>query len=399
VSGLAAVGLLMTGTAGAAWAGDEAGQGEPVPVTFTGPDHYDLSLDAKAPPAGEYSFEIGLKGPGGEPEPGDDGVIMPTHQGEYTVTVDASGLKGVADVRLEQEHGCTVTGAVAVCDEDELYNGSIRNIDVGVALSAADGAEGGDHGTITVTGKGDGLAFTSRTIDVLVGAPEYRMRRLHEPEGFQAGDTYAAPLAFRNVGALDGGKATLRVYGSRGLTFPQEFSNCWYGVEDPDDLIRMRHVVVCTFTGHFEAGQAYRLSTPMKVATADFALRDNLGYHVDRQTRAEALKNVEDVHQGSGAVLTLKKAGSGGTYVKYSELDFPTHNTYDLDLTGDRVDGAKGETVEATVTLANHGPAWFAALRSGGEPIVFTVDVPDGATVTDVPDGCRPKGVDGPGRV
>lgn len=387
-SGLAVVGLLtagLAGTAGAAWA-DEG----PIPVTFTGPDHYDLSLDSTLPPEGS-SFEIGLQAPGEDWD--GDGVIPPLHEGEYTVTIDASGLKGVADVRMEAgEYGCDVTGLVAVCDRSELYSGSVHNLDFGVALAAADGSAAGDHGTIKVTGKGDGLTFTEHTVDVLVGAPAYHVRRLHEPDGFQAGDTYPAPLAFRNVGGLDGRKAVLRVLGTRGLTFPQEFSNCQYGVENPDNLIHLRHIAVCTFDGTFEVGQAYRLSTPMKVKTAGFALRDILSYHFS--TEDASLHGVENLHQGDGPALTLKKAGSGGTYAKYSELDFPTHNTYDLDLTGDRVDGAKGETVTAKITLTNSGPAWLGSLHAGGEPISFTVDVPEGATVTDAPDGCSPKGPD-----
>src|SRR5690606_12509292 len=36
----------------------------------------------------------------------------------------------------------------------------------------------------------------------------------------------------------------------------------------------------------------------------------------------------------------------------------------------------------------NNGPAWLSAQRSGGEPLVFTVRVPEGATVTKSPERC-----------
>lgn len=391
-SGLAVVGLLtagLTGTAGAAWA-DEG----PIPVTFTGPDHYDLSLDAQGPPEGESSFSIGVQAPGDEWDgEGEPDVVG----GAYTVTIDASGMAGVSDVQLPRD--CDVVGLIATCQRDKLYSGHGENPYYGIGISVSDDSATGDHGTIKVTGVGDGLTFTEHTVDVLVGAPDYRMLRLHEPDGFQAGDTYDAPLAFRNVGGMAAKHVVLRAWGSRGLTFAQQFSNCDYGVAHPDDLIKMRHVAVCEFDGLFEVGQAFRLSKPMQVKSADFALRDNFGYYFTRQSKDSYLEELEDVHHGDGPALTLKKAGSGGTYSKYSELDLPTHNTYDLDLTGDRVDGAKGETVTAKVTFTNHGPAWIGALRSGGEPFSFKVDVPDGATVTGVPDACSPMGEDEDGRV
>ncbi|MCF2435509.1 hypothetical protein LV779_16720 [Streptomyces thinghirensis] len=53
-----------------------------------------------------------------------------------------------------------------------------------------------------------------------------------------------------------------------------------------------------------------------------------------------------------------------------------------------RVDGEQGETVTVDIGLSNHGPAWIGALRSGGEPLGFSVRIPEGASVVDSP--CRP---------
>ncbi|URN12221.1 hypothetical protein LUW77_12615 [Streptomyces radiopugnans] len=150
-------------------------------MAFTGPDSFDLSLQAGEPAEGEAQIEVGLKGPG-EADPDHEGVILPIHQGKYTVTIDATGLEGVADVDLP----CDADGLVAVCTEYELYAGDVynRNWDIGLAPGAE--SEAGDTGTITVTGEGEGLEFTEHGIDVLVGGPEFRMRALTEPEGFAA---------------------------------------------------------------------------------------------------------------------------------------------------------------------------------------------------------------------
>ncbi|URN12220.1 hypothetical protein LUW77_12610 [Streptomyces radiopugnans] len=195
--------------------------------------------------------------------------------------------------------------------------------------------------------------------------------------------------------AADG--VILRFTGSRGLSFPQEYGNCAYAVENEDNLIRMRRVALCAFEGTFEKGTSYEVGEPVKVSTADFALNDVFSYSFTALSPEEAdrLRAGGDYRQGKGAELTLRQAKGDGDHVRYAELDFPTKNTYDLDLTGDRADGKKGETVAVDVTMHNRGPGWIGSLRAGGEPIGFTVDIPEGATVAKAPRACGPHNVEG----
>lgn len=382
--------LLTAGTAGPAGAADgEPADAAPIPVAITGPDTYDLPLDAD-PAEGEPQLRIGLRGPGEDPEPDGDGIIWPLHHGEYTVTIDATGLEGVADVELP----CDAEGLVAVCTEWELYAGESYNRDWGIGLTPAAGSEAGATGTITVTGRGEGLEFTGHSVDVRVGGPEFRTRRLTEPEGFAAGDTFRAPLGFYNVGGLPADGAVLRFSGTRGLSFPQEFRNCEYAVENEGSPWE-RRTALCTFEGTFEAGTAYRVATPVKVRTADFALQDAFSYGFTTLGAGEAdrLRASGEYRRGKGGKLALRavRDADPADYVRYAELDLPTANTYDLDLTGDSAHGGAGETVAVDVTLENHGPAWLALLRSGGEPVTFTVEAPEGATFTEVPEDCHPR--------
>lgn len=391
VSSLTAAGLLASLTTGIAQAddGQEKDAPGPIPVTITGPTNHDLSLQQGFPAEGEPSFEIGLRGPG-EPVPDEDGGYTALHHGDFTVTIDATALEGVADVELP----CGAEGLVATCSGTEIYAGEWPNPDWDVRLAAREGAEAGDTGLIRVTGAGEGLEFTEHTVNVLVDGPEFEMRRLSEPKGFEAGDTFRARTGFRNTGGVAADGVVLRISGSRGLTFPQRFSNCAYGVESEDHVVRMRRVAVCTFEGDFAPGEAYQVATPVKVSTAGFALGEILDYRFSGLVAGE-LPGAGSYEWGDGEKLTLEPATGSSTYTDWATLDLATHNTFDLDLTGERVDGAKDDVVTVDVALHNRGPAWWARLRAGGsEPVAFDVEVPEGATVTKSPSSCGPRGGD-----
>ncbi|MFD6191076.1 hypothetical protein [Streptomyces sp. NPDC060275] len=387
VAGAAAAGLVAAGLAGVAHAADDQAS---LPVTITGPDKVDLALDGAEGEPGQPQIELGLTGPG-EYDPDSDTDPQPIPNSGYRVTIDATALKGFAKVGLPES--CDVDGLVAVCEESSLYPGDIYNPSWDVRLDLLDTAEAGDHGKVKVTGEGEGLEFNEHTVDVLVGGPELLKRKLPaEPEGFRPGDTYDAPLGFRNVGSMPAQGVVLRFVGTRGLSFPESYDNCSYAEENKDNLIRYRQVALCTFEGEFLHGMAYELSEPVEVKTADFALGDifTYGFEAAGVETADALRAGAGHRRGTGRTLTLEPVESGhvGDYSKYAEIDLPTQNTYDLDLTGARVPGEQGETVTVDVRMSNHGPAWIGSLRAGGEPLDFTVQIPEGATVVESP--CEP---------
>ena len=390
--------LALAALAGAALVSPAHAQEEPLPVSVTGPDRVNLSLQpepGEPGEPGEPQIELGLRAPG-EPVPDEDGITWPIHTGEYTVTVDASSLAGVAAVdfsRLGGWRGCSVDGLVATCSRDEIYAGRDYNDLGGIRLDATDESAAGDFGTIEITAAGEGLAFTGHTVDVLVGGPELLMKRLTEPEGFRAGDTFRAPLGFRNAGGLGGDGVVLRIFGSRGLSFPSTFGNCWYDPRDPDDVFG-RSTALCVFDGEFAGGTAYGLSAPFPIETAGFALHDvmSYGFSAVPAEQARELLAEGDYRAGDGPELELVRVPDAdpADYTRYAETDFPTTNTFDLDLTGERLRARKGSTVSVDIGFTNHGPAWLALLRSGGEPIGFWVDLPPGTTATAVPESCRP---------
>ncbi|MEU5720076.1 hypothetical protein AB0G71_30755 [Streptomyces sp. NPDC020403] len=395
--------FVLAALAGTALAGPAHAQEEPLPVSITGPDSVNLSLHpepGEPGEPGEPQIQLGLRAPG-EPVPDENGVTWPIHTGEYTVTVDASSLAGVAAVdfsRLGGWQGCSVDGLVATCNNYEIYAGQDYNDLGGIRLDVTDGSTAGDVGAIEITAVGEGLAFTGHTVDVLVGGPELLMHQLTEPAGFQAGDTFQAPLGFRNVGGLGGDGVLLRITGSRGLSFPGTFSNCWYEPRDPDDVFG-RSTALCIFDSEFAGEAAYGLSEPFPIATAGFALYDTMSYSFSAvpADQARELLTEGDYEPGDGSALDLVRVPDADqpAYTRYAEMDFPTANTFDLDLTGERLRARKGSTVSVDIGFENHGPAWLALLRSGGEPVTFWVDLPPGTTGTTVPEGCRPAGWEG----
>ncbi|WP_199550612.1 hypothetical protein [Streptomyces sp. N35] len=387
---LLAAALATAGTAGLAQAADPA----PIPVTITGPESLGLSLNGEPEEEPYPQIEIELDAPG---EVGDEEEPKKVHEGAWKVTIDASELKGFAKVKLPP---CDIAadGLTAVCAGEDLYPGAEFNPDFDIRVDLLKGAKAGDTGKIKVTGAGEGLAFTEHAVDVLVGGPEIRMKKLPgEPKGFAAGDVYQAPLAFRNVGSMSADGVLLRFFGSRGINYPETYANCTYTEENKDNLIRYRKVVECAFEGEFKPGAAYALETPVKVGTEKFASADEFGYWFSALGAKLATERVAGGTKGTGPELKLKEvpAGDAAQYGKYAaDVPLALAAQHDLDLTGARVAGEKGETVKVPVGFGNHGPAWIGSLRAGGEPLGFYVDIPEGASVAKAPEGCRPEQTD-----
>ncbi|MFB7286998.1 hypothetical protein [Actinacidiphila glaucinigra] len=391
VIGLVAAAALAAGFGPASTAFAE--DGTPLPVAITGKSHVDLSLQSDGEDSDEPQVTLRLAAPGSD-EPGDDGVIPVVHQGPYTIKIDASGLDGVAAVKLP----CGAKGLTAVCDGYEINAGETYNEIGDIRLSVDADSAAGDFGTIKVTGEGEGVDFAPLTIDVLVGGPELLGRKLSEPKGLAAGDTYEAPVGFRNVGGMAADGTVLHFHGSRGLSFPDSYGNCAYKATTDGPLLRQGTDAICTFTGTYKAGTAYALSEPLKVKTADFALNDivNYGFSAVGAQKAKALMANDGYTPGTGAPMTLEEVpgASAGDYARYAELDLPTHSTYDLVLTGASAQGEAGDTVKAEIGFRNDGPGWISALRNGGEPVSFTVAVPEGAKVTKSPERCNLTNID-----
>lgn len=331
------------------------------------------------------------------------------YAGDFTLTFDLSGIDGVADVAFDGESGgadCEVTGAKAVCEDRGIRPGGRPVADL--LVTAAEGSEVGDTGTIRVTGEAEGATFTPFTTRLTVGGTDLVMERLPFDQELNPGDEQQAPITFTNRGSRDADGVLLTLMYTRGLDIPQRYANCEYTEDGPDVPGIGWTTALCSVEGAFEAGGTYTLATPLTIEATTRAYDDTFVYriHEDGAAQRTALRAGAPFARGAGPVLKAvpAKASQQGATARGGDLnpednqqeaDFRTKNTADFAAYGDEASGAAGTRVKADIGFRNEGPAWIGHLRSG-EPVA-TVDftVPQGASVTAKPDRCRAVTADG----
>ncbi|MFI7289282.1 peptidase [Streptomyces anulatus] len=329
--------------------------------------------------------------------------------GDFTLTFDLSGIDGVADVAFDGESGsadCEVTGTKAVCEDRGIWPGSQLAADL--LVTAAEGSEAGDTGTIRVTGEAEGATFTPFTTRLTVGGPDLVMEQLPFDQELNPGDEQQAPITFANRGSRDADGVLLTLMYSRGLDIPQRYANCEYTVDDPDVPGIGWTTALCSVEGVFEAGATYTLATPLTIEATTRAYYDTFVYriHEDGAAQRAAQRAGAPFARGAGAVLKAvpAKASQKGATARgrdldpgdnQQEADFRTKNTADFVAYGDEASGAAGTTVKADIGFRNEGPAWIGHIRSGEDVATVDFTVPQGASVTAKPDRCRAVTADG----
>ncbi|MFF2331045.1 MULTISPECIES: peptidase [unclassified Streptomyces] len=323
-------------------------------------------------------------------------------EGDFAVNFDLAGIAGTADAAFGGAGvaDCEVTGPTAVCHGHGLGPG--RSALAALELTAAEGSRIGDAGTIEVTGTADGATFAAFSTEVVIGGPDLTMEQLPLKPNPKPGETQQVPVTFANNGtrAADGVLLTLRY--TRGLDFVERYANCEYTEGEAGGGFAAGTTARCSVPGTYEAGTTYRLAVPLTLRATEHAFHDTLVYRVDEQepgrpgVRGAALSGGE----GKGAALTLREAAPvRGVDLdpldNQREADFVTENSADFVAYGARVRGAAGDTVAATVGFHNRGPAWVGFPRSVGPVAAVDLTVPEGASVTGVPAGCRGLTADG----
>ncbi|MFE3431244.1 peptidase [Streptomyces sp. NPDC059171] len=393
---LAAAGLLAAASLAGAAAPAQAAD---APVfTLGGPAETALHPYPESGKPKSSTVGISLNNPSEDEENGGFG-------GSFTLTFDLSGVAGVADVEFEGEGNpdCEVTGTKAVCEDWGIWPGLDDAVDLFV--TAADGSENGDTGTITVTGEADGATFTPFTTRLTVGGPDLVMERLPFRTELTPGEKQQAPITFANRGTRDADGVLLTLRYSRGLDIPQRYSNCEYTVDAPDQPDFGSTTALCSVEGAFEAGATYTLATPLTLEATQRAYYDTFLYRVQEDSAAQraAQRAGATFERGAGGVLKAvpakKRAAVSSAdldpYDNQQEADFRTKNTADFVAYGDDVAGPEGSTVKADIGFRNEGPAWIGHIRSGEDVATVDFTVPQGASVTSKPERCRAVQADG----
>ncbi|MFF1921413.1 peptidase [Streptomyces sp. NPDC058221] len=389
---LAAVGLLA---AGAFVLAAPAHAGEPV-LGFGGPAATALyPYPANGEPR-QASVAVTVDNPSQDEEHGG-------FDGEYTVTFDLSGIAGVADAVFGEQGGadCAITGTTGVCHGSGVRPGA--NPLPELRVTAAEGSEDGDSGSIRVTGTADGATFTPFSTRIGVGGPDLVMERAPLKQELKPGGTQPVTLAFSNNGSRAAEGVLLTLVYTHGIEFTERYQNCEYREDDAGQGVPVRTTARCSVEGSYEAGATYELAEPLTLRATQRAYRDSLVYRVDEGGPAALAAERAGARFSPGAkgnVLTLKELPTARSADlnpgdNQQETDFSTANTADFVADGDSARGVRGSRVEANIGFHNEGPAWIADLRSGDPVATLDFTVPDGASVTEWPGSCRGVTADG----
>ncbi|MFC9605849.1 peptidase [Streptomyces niveus] len=215
-------------------------------------------------------------------------------------------------------------------------------------------------------------------------------------DGVRPGDSVDVPFAVKNKGDAPATRVVLYLRGSQGLAYDKRYSNCVYEDAPAQDEGPAQVNAECDIEQTLEPGVVYEPAEPIGLDVLDRALYERLNVNI----LAGVGTFPEGTQHGGGAdpVLRLvaRTAPEAPGTVHGGELatDITAENTADFALTGSKVKGGAGRTVDAKVTFANKGPAW--ARNDVYGPIgVFDVGIPKGTTVTKVPEFCEPSDVTG----
>ncbi|MBQ0826483.1 hypothetical protein [Streptomyces tagetis] len=333
-------------------------------------------------PPYRQALPLGADGGGPQTRPLDIGLYH--DNGNFTitdgkVTVDVSGLAGVAEVTWPDN--CAPSGTTAVCDVPVVpvigpdYTAQIR-----LMVRAADGAAAGAEGRITyeatATGGPSGtLVAPHHSFDTtltVASGPDLAITDVAPIRHAEPGDEKTLPFELANHGDATAHGITVTMRASYGLEELTRYDACTYSRTSGDDYAPMTRAE-CFFDRELAPGDTFELPEPLKVTLTRHALEERLDIIVDPGDGAEDLRGEDN----------------------YLALLIGADSTADFSVTGDAVSGEAGQTVRARLTFRNNGPGWLGDSVSGDPVAKVRLIVPEGTTVTGVPDGCSPRSLDG----
>ncbi|MET4923784.1 peptidase [Streptomyces sp. PSRA5] len=210
-------------------------------------------------------------------------------------------------------------------------------------------------------------------------------------EGVAPGESAQVSFAVKNKGDAPATRVVLHLGGSQGLAYGKKYSNCVYEETPAQDEGPAQMNAVCDIEQILQPGVVYEPAEPIGLNILDRALYERLNVNI-----LAGIATVPDgTRHGDGADPVLKLVARaapeapGTVHGPELGVDITAENTADFALTGSKVKGTAGRTVNAKVTFANKGPAW--ARNDVYGPIgVFDVGIPKGTKVTKVPEFCEP---------
>ena len=214
--------------------------------------------------------------------------------------------------------------------------------------------------------------------------------------GVQPGSTFEAPVTFGNKGTQALEKVWLRYTVTHGLDFADMPSNCVRWDINSYDELPARSQMTCEFDQAVEPGVVYApekltlkaldraLYDDLDVAVGDYDFGPDEGAHGPVRGTAPAAKLVER----PGSVLT----GSSSGNPDYAEARVRVNatNTADFQVSGARLKGRVGDTIDLWVKFTNAGPAWVLVEPGPPVPTRILIRIPSGTTAVKAPNCKKP---------
>ncbi|MFJ8013061.1 hypothetical protein [Streptomyces sp. NPDC096339] len=357
VGGLVALGLASP-----------AGAADPV-YHLTGPNS--LSLPPVSESGQAYPRALAVLSPD-----------LPYGKRTVTLTVDTSKLAGIATVAINgdpSQNKCTSDATTLTCVS--------ASADLDLSVTPVKGGKVGDAGDLTFSAKTEGATFAPHSTRVVVGGPELNIES-GSPFALSAvGNQSRLPIAFKNRGLIATKDPVVWMRTTRGIDTLEKYDNCTYGPAGDSQADKGSTLTICTLEGTAEGGQTYETVEPLTLKANTRAMNEVVSAQIFEAGEAPKPRG-EQTRPSTGKKLTFKpRTSPGGSYdddlVKHA---FTVKNTADIVAVGSTVKGKAGETVTLDVGYHNRGPAAIADEHT--EVVNVGVEIPAGATVTNVPPRC-----------
>ncbi|MGW1358885.1 hypothetical protein ACWCQP_15855 [Streptomyces chartreusis] len=339
--------------------------------------------------------ETVLPGPGGPAER--TLTVRVTHDNTENavepgrLTVDASEVAAFA--RVSWPSNCAPESAEkAVCDFAGMPAGTDIVTAARLGLSALPDADPTASGYVRYSATaGELTAFPGETRISLGDGPDLGLSQAEYQRDLRPGTSTQVSATVGNDGNRAVQRTLLWINASYGLRFKERNSNCEYRRHETGES------ALCVLDEAVAPGERYALTTGLRVGrNALYERFDHSVLPYSDQALAEA-RGEWTWTPGKGPELDLSPVVAAQAAAGEDDLDLSDNyrpvildakNTADLKLTGSRVRGAVGDTVTASVTVHNKGPAWVASLGAGAAVATVPVQAPEGTTIVGVPDEC-----------
>nr|WP_107911719.1 hypothetical protein [Streptomyces chartreusis] len=309
--------------------------------------------------------------------------------GPGRLTVDASEVASFA--RVSWPSNCAPESAVkAVCDYPGMPAGTGLVTAAELGLTALPDADLAASGNVRYTASaGELTSFPAETRVSLADGPDLGLSQAEYQRDLRPGTNTRVSAMVGNTGSRTVQRTLLWVNASYGLRFKERYSNCEYRQHPTGES------ALCVLDEAVAPGERYGLTTDLRVERRALYERFDHSVLPYSDQALEEARGEDTWTPGTGPELDLRPAAAAPAVAGDDDIDLldnyrtvilDARNTADLKLTGSRVRGAAGDTVTASVTVRNRGPAWVASLGAGSPVAVVRFQAPEGTTIVGLPD-------------